>query len=309
MKSTTASQRRKKGNAEKEIPREEGFMGQKMIILPPNLEHKSRSNVIIKRFYLTAIGFYPHAGYHHKNRPSGCKDFILIYCISGQGNIILEDRTFQLVPNSYFIIPKDKAHHYESSEEFPWSIYWAHFNGEIAGGICNRLNSDQKYPAVQLVAFDEGLLIVFQQICEMLEHSFNVDQLEISSLNLLHFLSRLVYHKQIHHTAYDNDSISQSIVFMKENLHLNLALEDLASQQDLSSSHYVRIFRKKMGMPPVHYFNQLKIQKSCQYLYFTDRNIKNICVDLGFEDQYYFSRLFKRFMGISPANYRKAYKS
>jgi AraC family transcriptional regulator of arabinose operon len=53
------------------------------------------------------------------------------------------------------------------------------------------------------------------------------------------------------------------------------------------------------------YFNHLKIQKACQYLHFTDDRINQIADQLGIGDSYYFSRLFKKLMGISPVEYRK----
>ena len=56
------------------------------------------------------------------------------------------------------------------------------------------------------------------------------------------------------------------------------------------------------------YFSNLKIQKSCQYLYFTDLSIKEICREVGFDDPYYFSRMFKKLMGMAPSKYKALYK-
>ena len=95
---------------------------------------------------------------------------------------------------------------------------------------------------------------------------------------------------------------------MKENLNAVYSVQELANKQHSSVSHYSRLFQKKIGSSPIYYFNQLKIQRSCGYLYLTDKTIKEICKELGFNDPYYFSRLFKKVMGISPAKYKMKYK-
>jgi AraC-like DNA-binding protein len=64
------------------------------------------------------------------------------------------------------------------------------------------------------------------------------------------------------------------------------------------------LFKQKTGFAPMEYFNQLKVQKACQYLLFTDLRIKEIAEQLGMEDPYYFSRMFKGVMGLSPKEYR-----
>ncbi|HVS95503.1 MAG TPA: helix-turn-helix transcriptional regulator, partial [Puia sp.] len=55
---------------------------------------------------------------------------------------------------------------------------------------------------------------------------------------------------------------------------------------------------------PIEYFNHLKIQKACQYLLHTELRIKEIACKLGFEDPFYFSRMFHKLMGMSPNQYR-----
>ncbi|UAY56872.1 AraC family transcriptional regulator [Arachidicoccus terrestris] len=286
---------------------EEGFIGQKRIVLPPDVQNKQTSSKLIRQFFITAIGYYPNAKHHQIHRVDGAPDYIFIYCETGEGSIKVEGVQYHLRPNTYFIIPKKTAHQYKSSEEQPWTIYWAHFNGTIAGTLFKRGLGPEKGLQLQSFAFNEQIFELFDQTISMLEHNYTTAQLEVTNLNFLYFISRFVYHQQINHNLYDNDNISASIKFMKENLSKSLTLDDLAKRSGLSASHFALLFKKKMGIAPIHYFNQLKIQKSCQYLYFTTSSIKVICYELGFEDPYYFSRLFKKCMGVSPYHYRKTH--
>ncbi|MGY4384504.1 AraC family transcriptional regulator of arabinose operon [Pedobacter sp. UYP24] len=285
----------------------EGFVGQRMIVLPPNIKRKITTNPLSRHFYLTAIGYYPKAVNHDRIRKSGSNQYILIYCAEGAGKIHLGGETFELYPNTYFIIPKNTPHRYHSSAENPWSIYWLHYMGDLAEVLFERFTENGK-PNVQGVPYEEQRLLLFDQIYALLEHGVSEKALEKMNLNLLHFVSSMIYHREANPAVYNIDLTSKSITFMKSNLGKKLEIDDFAKQQCISVSHYSRLFKEKTGSSPINYFNQLKIQKACQHLYFTDKSIKEICVELGFDDQYYFSRLFSKIIGSSPSVYKKRHK-
>lgn len=263
-------------------------------------------NELIKRFYLTAIDYYPHAIFHDRERKFGCTQYILLYCIEGKGTISINNNIIALHPNTFFIIPKNVPHHYKSSTDEPWSIYWVHFMGEYADLLYKRYREQQS--DLFSIPYDERRINEFNEIFAILENSFDSRDLEVVNIKLQNHLSSFVYYKEIDPAYHDDDIVSNSIAYMKKHINSIFAVHDLAKQQNLSTSHYSRLFRAKTGNSPAQYFNQLKIQKSCQYLYFSDRNIKEICAELGFDDQYYFSRLFKKLMGTSPANYKNHHK-
>jgi AraC family transcriptional regulator of arabinose operon len=285
----------------------EGFVGQRMIVLPPNIKKLITNNQLIKNFYLTAIGYYPKAIYHDRERKTGSNQYILLYCVDGEGYIYINDQTYTLKPNTFIIIPKNVGHRYKSSNTIPWSIYWVHFSGLTADVIYDR-STEQHTPQVHAIPYDENRIKLFNQLYAMLEHSFHEKELEVTNLYLQHFVTSLVYYKQLNPVAYDTDSVSTSIAYMKKNIRQKLLIEDLAAQCGISVSHYSRLFHQKTGSSPINYFNLLKIQASCQHLYFTDRSIKEIAGAMGFDDQYYFSRLFSKLIGMSPLKYRKTHK-
>ena len=284
----------------------EGFLGQKMIVLPPDINRSVLKNDLIKRLYITAIGFYPHASFHDRERESGCSQYILLYCTSGTGTITLQGKTFRLIPNHFIILPKNVPHHYHSSKEDPWTIYWVHFMGENADLLYTRYL--ELGAEIAFSAFDEQRIEKFERIFNLLNDSFEPRSLELANITLLDFISNFIYDQEINPSGHGKDKISESIAFMRENIHCLYSVQDFAHEQNLSVTHYSRLFRAKTGNSPNQYFNQLKIQKSCQYLYFTDRSIKEICAELGFDDPYYFSRLFKKLMGKSPSKYKSQHR-
>jgi len=286
----------------------EGFLGQRIIVLPPHIKRKLTGNTLIRNFYPTAIGHYPKAINHYIERKAGAAQYILIYCTEGGGYIYVNDVQYELQPNTYFIIPRNTAHRYHSQDSSPWSIYWVHFTGDASDKIYERF-LDGAEPVTKHIPYDENRIKLFEQIYAIVEHSFQEKEMEIMSISLLHFISAMVYYKEANPAVYNTDSISSSILFMKQNINEKFTIEELALQQNISVSHYSRSFKRKTGSSPINYFNQLKVHKSCQHLYFTDRSIKEIAAELGFDDQYYFSRLFSSVMNVSPTKYRKQHKT
>ena len=71
-----------------------------------------------------------------------------------------------------------------------------------------------------------------------------------------------------------------------------------------SKPHFMTIFKRATGHSPMSYFNMLKIMKACTLLDTTDMKINQICFAIGINDMFYFSRLFKKYMHVSPSSYR-----
>ena len=286
---------------------EEGFVGQQMLVLPPDSQRKFLSNPLAKNLYPTAIGFYPHASFHDRERLTGCEQYILLYCTEGKGWLKIDDARHSITQNNFVMIPQNVPHHYGSSQKDPWSIYWIHFSGDHAHLYYSRYleNNPGK---VSLVAYDENRTQVFLELFNTLTSDLNGQNVEKSYIKLVQFLGSILY-VDISARLDEKDVISSSIYYMKQNITKNFKIKELALHVNYSVSHYSELFRKKTGCAPLQYFIQLKISKACQYLYFTKLSIKEICYLTGFDDPFYFSRIFKKLNGQSPVQYRKLYKS
>lgn len=95
---------------------------------------------------------------------------------------------------------------------------------------------------------------------------------------------------------------------MKENLENKITLNDIAQHVGYSPSHFGNLFVEETSYSPIDYYNQLKIQRACSYLQFSDLKIKEIAFRLGYFDPFHFSKAFKKEMDITPKEYRRKYK-
>ncbi|MEQ9307450.1 MAG: AraC family transcriptional regulator [Marinoscillum sp.] len=290
-------------NNSKNIRKKEGFVGQKMIVIPPNVRKTIGLNSLSNNLYPTAIGYYPLASNHDRVRKKGIGEYIFLYCIEGEGEVKIENKNFKVYPNNFVVIPPYTVHHYRSSLQKPWSLYWAHFQGTNASLLYSRIYPEGTID-VRPLAHKEENLKIFRQVIQILGNNFDEKLLELASIQMLYFFSSIAYKKETDQLDIKHDRVNNSIEFMKKNLDKSLSNQELASQQNLSVSHYSSLFKAETGYSPSKYLTKLKIQKSCQYLYFTDMTIKEICLKLGFDDPYYFSRLFKKQMRVAPSNYK-----
>jgi AraC-like DNA-binding protein len=72
--------------------------------------------------------------------------------------------------------------------------------------------------------------------------------------------------------------------------------------------HFASLFRHQTGMAPIEYFIHLRIRGACRLLDTTTLTVREIGYRVGYEDPYYFSRMFRKLMGLSPRQYRELRK-
>jgi AraC-like DNA-binding protein len=85
----------------------------------------------------------------------------------------------------------------------------------------------------------------------------------------------------------------------------NLSVSWISRKLNVSEEHFSRMFKKKIGMPPVKYINEVKIAEAKRMLLKTNLPVKEIAYQLNYSDQFYFSQKFKKITGYSPTEFRK----
>lgn len=101
-----------------------------------------------------------------------------------------------------------------------------------------------------------------------------------------------------------NEPLRKAISFIKANYQKELTAKDISEHTSIGERYLRKLFGCHLGMPPMEYVNQLRINKSSELIRDTDLSIKEICFACGFKSPQYFSRLFKRHTGISPKEIR-----
>ena len=101
-----------------------------------------------------------------------------------------------------------------------------------------------------------------------------------------------------------SSEIGRAKKIIEEGYRSPLNIRELAESLHLSRSQFQRKYKKNFGISPIEYRNMLRIQAAKSLLLLTDNSCREISSETGFSDEYYFSKIFKKFTGLSPGRYR-----
>ncbi|MEK3884202.1 helix-turn-helix domain-containing protein [Paenibacillus sp. PL2-23] len=131
---------------------------------------------------------------------------------------------------------------------------------------------------------------------------------EIGELKRQHALLELLLHLHAHQLTPDrngNDSIQATIEYMEQRLTKPLQISELPKLAGMTPSSYSRAFKRLTGLTPGHYLTRLRILRAKELMADHNASLRDIAVSVGYQDELYFSRVFKKAEGISPSVYLK----
>lgn len=285
----------------------EGFPNQLLFRLPPPVLRRWESHPLLQSLILTDFGWFPHAHYHYCERPQGAQEHILILCVGGEGWCEVNGRSTQVLANEAILIPQGMPHTYGASAAAPWSIHWAHFRG-----------SEGDFYASHVPGYTNKLLVerscrdrvehLFAQCYDLLIEGFVLSRLVHGAQILHHILGELFYNNPAFLPAQRTNqfrSIEPTLDYLRQHIDQRLPLADMAEHAGLSIPHFSRLFRQQTGYSPTDYFIHLKIQRALSLLLLSSKTVREIAMMVGYTDPYYFSRLFKKTVGVSPTAVRQ----
>ena len=288
------------------VKQKDGFKGEQSVVLPPMVVDIAEHDELASSLFVTDIGYYPNATHHYRKRQKAIDQYILIYCVDGNGWYELNGKEYTVKKNQFFILPAGQPHIYGTNSQ--WTIYWVHFRG-IHASIFAEGMSIPKDINVTLNSRISDRIGIFEEILSTLQLGKDIEDLRYASSLLYHFLASMRYLGQFRRSKTINlenqNVVDAAIHFMQENIGNRIKLEDVVRYVGYSPSHFSKLFRQQKGESPLAYFNRLKIEYACKLLRETDMKINQICYKIGIEDPFYFSRLFSKTVGVSPSEYRR----
>jgi AraC-like DNA-binding protein len=291
------------------IQKSRGFEGELIIEVPKIAISQSQKLPLIHSLFISRMGFYPKALHHFFQRPSGISQVILLYCTDGKGWIQLNKNKVVIEAGEIVLIPAGIPHSYGADFENPWTIYWLHLLGNQGHETVTAImgNKEKISRGIQ-VGFSDERNAIFRQISATFLKGYSASNLLFANLLLPYYLATFIVPEQFQKETLAQQVISptdKAILYMQQHLSQTITLDNIAQAAHLSVSFFSRKFKQDTGYAPIEYFNHLRIQKACQLLHFSKLRINEVASHIGIDDPFYFSRLFKKQMGISPLVYRK----
>lgn len=231
------------------------------------------------------------------------QDFYLQYIYEGSLNVIVNSEKFTLVAGDVIVYPANQLFKYNKPKGEVLSYYWIHFTGYDAAELIE--SSKINFCEPQNIGKSSTIVLFFEEIFLEFIHRDDLFQRAATCklVQLIIEFSRKTNSSKKAVTT-EKKRILNSIAYIHKNLRTDLSCEFLASQQHLSSSYYRYLFKKITGVSPMNYITALRINRAKNMLRYSDRSVKVVSEDVGFSNQLYFSKYFKKTVGESPSEYR-----
>ena len=277
--------------------------GQRTVI-PPAVLATMTAHPLCRGCLPHGVGYYPHAGGHRMLRAQPA-DNLLIYCVAGQGQLQVNGRTLPVLAGDLLLLPAGLAHHYQADDSDPWSIYWVHLGGDEAPLYFDEIAGDSPERYRVTVGVHSRLAEEFQALLAAVTR-VQPEHLVYAANLLRSLLAFAALMRRQHTTRHASLDINRVNSYLQTALTRRLNLDELVdATSELSRYHFIREYKRQTGQTPMQAFQRIKVSHACYLLDISDDTVAQIAAWLGYDDPYYFSRLFKKVMGISPQGYRR----
>lgn len=240
---------------------------------------------------------YPNKNYAI-NRPIatiGCIEYI----VSGKGHVTVGDKSFTAVAGDTYFLPAGLRHSYRSDKKDPWEKIWVNLSGEMVDRLASLYRVDNVFHFPSLDTSD--LLLKYQYYASHPNTEHPVEKYSSLLTSLFCRMSNHLYAK----TEVPMSPLRRMLDYIDQHETDTIRIEQLADACEKSTSQVERIFRAQMGVSPYRYILDRKLELAKQLLRETGMSVRDVANYLSFDDEFYFSGLFRRKVGVSPSQYRK----
>ncbi len=236
-------------------------------------------------------------------RPNGRDDWLLFY-------IVKESETFyfdciKTAPAGSFVLfsPNEKQHHVYNGDKTA-EFYYIHFK-------CDSLPEAFNFDTSTVYSMPPSRQVcdIFEEIIDqMLKKKVCYEKLCICKLLcLFSYLERGIARDTPSNENFER--IALAVHHINKNYNSNLPLSDYADMCNMSKYHFLRIFKKAVGVTPLEYRNNIRLEHAADMLCDENMTVEQISSLLGFSSASYFSTVFKQRYGVSPKQYQKQAKA
>jgi AraC-like DNA-binding protein len=231
-------------------------------------------------------------------------EYQINYITEGSGILETKSGSFSVKKGSLLIIKPNLWHRYKPNKETGWTENYIGFNGNIAEKLLNNSLFVVLNPVVHIGKREE-FIDTFIKIFDIVKAESPGFQ-QVAAGMVMKLIGYIVaFEKQKGYSGNRIESIIKQACFtMRENANRNIDLHQIAADNHVGYAYFRKMFKKYMGISPLKYHNGLRILRAKELLLVSDKRIKEISSELGFQSIYYFSRLFKDKTGMTPSEFK-----
>ena len=232
----------------------------------------------------------------YTSRPEGRMDFQLIYIAAGTIELTENKKTCRIESGNVILFRPQEPQTYVVAADS--EFYWIHFSGTATKDMLGFFE-ERVY---KVGAFPE-----FEEFCKESVSAFAAKKInhELFCAGRLVSLVALLSQKLETDDTEIRSILNAALLDMHTSFTVQRTNEEYARMCGLSKSHFIRLFHKCTGMAPQKYLTALAMREAKHLL--KSNNVSDTADILGYTDAFYFSRVFKKHIGISPSEYKKSF--
>lgn len=233
------------------------------------------------------------------------RDHYLIHCIvSGHGTFATKGKQYTLATGDGFVVVPERIVSYAADRNDPWEYCWVGFNGADAKRLMEQTGLLGREPVFH--SNDKKLEKLLADICNLTASDPGSEtRMEAALLKFLaELMDRFGKPSVPHGNGYEY--VQKAIKYIDYNYSMNIGIGDVAASAGVSRSHLYRLFVRHISIPPNEYLVRYRVNKAAALLETGKLTVGETAYSTGFSDQLYFSRVFKKYMGMPPSRYMGA---
>ncbi|NBH82977.1 AraC family transcriptional regulator [bacterium C-53] len=283
-------------------------------------ENTFKSNFIVQDRQMVSLSVY-NVGLQkcesgHLWGPGVRDHFLIHYVVSGKGFYEVNGNTYTLTAgDSFLVYPYTEISYYADKDE-PWEYYWVGFAGTDAAAILSSTDFSKKNPIIHAAGHEitestenpaaddrmkQLLLSIYDARGNGLENSVEMTGRLYTTLAYFIKLSKKTPSGTDTYDAYTKKALE----YITANYSYPITVEEIANYVGISRSHLFRAFQSILSVSPKEYLSDFRIRQACVLLKSSDLSVMAIARSVGFENNLYFSKAFRKIKGMTPSEYKE----
>lgn len=229
-------------------------------------------------------------------------DYYLIYVIDGLMHLEIEDISTDVTTGNLIIISPETEYFYCTKKDTFVSYLSVHITGSKAAEFIEGFSlPTNKILNCGYISNMNNYWTRLQREFILYDEFFDRTTVAILTQILARF-SRAV------NSTDTNNFLAQSVTYMNENFHKKISIGYLAELEGLSESYYRSVFKQIFKKTPSEHITTLRLSAAAGYLENSTKSLSEIASLVGYSDEFYMGKMFKKEFGISPGKYRRMNK-
>lgn len=222
----------------------------------------------------------------HKNGPHVRPFWLLYYVVNGCGTLYFDDQSYPVKAGSLFVLPPYVQATHQADSQDPWELTWVGFR--YPGALPVNLPPVTECP---------GAMQIFESMRSCEKRSGGRTEYLCAQLwRLFAFFNE--------NERKETDCIDEAMSYIQAEYTEGLTVTDLAKRLKIDRSHFSCRFKQRMGVSPGKYLLKLRMEQAATMLT-GGASVSVTAASVGYADIYIFSKMFRRFYGVTPTEYKK----